>query len=230
VDSNNLGTVPENWLIAPGDRFVGSVVDQITFSSMWKIGNNAIIITFDESNGPLNRIATIVAANHGPRGVIDPTRYNHYSLLASTQQAFGLSCLLKSCSASAMTPLFAITGSTSIRTLPPPYNFPISRDKISAQGPGRQAAPVSLSGSGWIVEPSYNFDSNDNVLAGVSAASATDAWAVGTYYPPPSTSVLAALAHHFDGTRWTAYALPDVGCSKMPYWRSPCLRPGLPGR
>jgi hypothetical protein len=50
----------------------------------------------------------------------------------------------------------------------------------------------------------------DNILAGVSAASATDAWTVGAYYPPGS-HVLATLAQHFDGTRWTAFPLPNVG-------------------
>jgi hypothetical protein len=33
---------------------------------------------------------------------------------------------------------------------------------------------------------------------------------VGAYYPS-SSSVLATLAHHFDGTNWTAYPLPNVG-------------------
>jgi hypothetical protein len=58
--------------------------------------------------------------------------------------------------------------------------------------------------------PSRNLSEQDNVLAAVSAASFTDAWAVGTYYPS-SSGVLATLAHHFDGTRWTAYPLPNVG-------------------
>jgi hypothetical protein len=91
-----------------------------------------------------------------------------------------------------------------------PYNFPTTSDTISAQGAGRDSAPVSLTGTSWSVQPSYSFGSLDNVLAGVSAASATDAWAVGAYYPG-SSNVLATLAHHFDGTRWTAYPLPNVG-------------------
>jgi hypothetical protein len=42
--------VQQKWLIAQGDKFVGNIVNQITSSSMWEIGNNAIIITFDEGN------------------------------------------------------------------------------------------------------------------------------------------------------------------------------------
>jgi hypothetical protein len=109
-----------------------------------------------------------------------------------------------------MTNLLAITGSTTIPKLPPPFDFPTSSDTISPQGAGKEAAPVSLSGSGWRIVPSYNFGLQDNDLAAVSAASMNDAWAVGAYVPPGG-SVLTTLAHHFDGIRWTAYPLPNVG-------------------
>jgi hypothetical protein len=210
VDSDNTGTVQQSFLIAQGDRFVGEVVNEITSSSVWQTGNNAIVITFDEGNRASSSVLTIVVTSHGPRGVQDKTSFNHYSLLASLQQTFGLGCLLNSCTANLMADLFTITGSTTVPALPPPFNFPTTSDTISAQGAGKQVAPVSLTGSGWSVVPSYSFGSQDNILAGVSASSATDAWAVGAYYPPGS-SVLATLAQHFDGTRWTAFPLPNVG-------------------
>lgn len=211
VDSDNTGTIQQGWLIAQGDAFVGSVVNQITSSSMWESGNNAIVVTFDEGNTATSEIATIVIANHGVRGVTDNTAYNHYSLLASLQQTFGLSCLVNSCSATPMANLFAITGSTTIPTLPARFNPPSTSNTISAQGAGKQAAVASLSGAtGWTLVPSYSFGSLDNNLTGVAAASETDAWTVGAYYPS-SSNVLATLAEHFDGTRWTAYPLPNVG-------------------
>ena len=213
VDSDNTGTVQQGWLIAQGDKFVGSVVNMITSSSIWETGNNAIVVTFDEGNIATSQVATIVIANHGVRGVTDNTSYDHYSLLASLQETFGLGCLVNSCSATAMGPLFAITGSTDIPALPPPFNFPTSSDTISAQGPGKPAAAASLTGTGWTVVPSYSFGSLDNILAGVSAASATDAWAVGAYYPS-SSNVLNTLAQHFDGVRWTAFPLPNVGAQE----------------
>ena len=73
--------------------------------------NSAIVITFDENdkeersgqdqgccgndpgsaaNSGGGRIPTIVITNHGPRGVIDDTPYNHYSLLRTTEAAFGI--------------------------------------------------------------------------------------------------------------------------------------------
>lgn len=214
VDSDNTGTVQQSFLIAGGDKFVGNVVNQITSSSTWRTGNSAIVITFDEGNRATSAVATIVVTNHGPRGVEDKTSYNHYSLLASLQQTFGLGCLVNSCTATPMAPLFAIIGSNNIPTLPAPFSFPTSSDTISAQGAGKSAAAVSLAGAtGWTVVPTYSFGSLDNILAGVSAASATDAWAVGAYYPP-SSNVFATLAQHFDGTRWTAFPLPNVGAQE----------------
>src|SRR5215469_7128522 len=171
VDSNASGTVQQNFLIARGDKFVGSVVNQITSSSAWRSGNNAIVVTFDEGNFAKSQIYTAVITNHGPRGLTDKTSYNHYSLLASLQQTFGVGCLLNSCTATSMAKLFAITGATDTPTLPAPFDFPTSADQISPQG---------------------------------------DAWAVGTY-DPSTTSPIVTLAQHFDGTRWTAFPLPNVG-------------------
>ena len=51
----------------------------------------------------------------------------------------------------------------------------------------------------------------DNNLAAVSAGSASDAWAVGSYYASNNPNVLQAMGEHFDGTRWTEFPLPDVG-------------------
>jgi phospholipase C len=122
-------------LIKTGDTMVGQLVGQITHSSLWASAqNNAIIITFDEDNNPSEKptpqgccgfdpksaanfggghIATIVITNHGPRGVVDATAYNHYSLLRTTEEAFGISEYLNHAGDTAsgvksMTPLFAV--------------------------------------------------------------------------------------------------------------------------
>ena len=109
-------------LIAAGDTYASQTVSQIMASSMWAQGNNAIIITWDEADigvtfGPGSitsdggHVATIVITSHGPRGVKDNTAYNHYALLLTIEQAFGLSCLRNSCPAQGgvqpMGPLFA---------------------------------------------------------------------------------------------------------------------------
>ncbi|HEX3666475.1 MAG TPA: alkaline phosphatase family protein [Rhizomicrobium sp.] len=100
-------------LIARGDAVAGRLVAQIMTSPIWsQSGNTAIVITFDENdiehpssghgNGccgsaptdPNNPgggwIPTIVITNHGPRALTDMTPFNHYSLLRTTEDAFGI--------------------------------------------------------------------------------------------------------------------------------------------
>ncbi|BAY25141.1 phosphoesterase [Calothrix sp. NIES-2100] len=102
----------QEQLIKTGDTMIGQVVKQITTSKVWaSSGNNAIVITWDEDSNPHNKketqgccgfdpkspanfggghIATIVITNHGARGVVDKTSYNHYSLLRTTEDALGI--------------------------------------------------------------------------------------------------------------------------------------------
>ncbi|GAX41439.1 phosphoesterase [Tolypothrix sp. NIES-4075] len=99
-------------LIKTGDTKIGEIVKQITTSKLWaEPGNNAIVITWDENDGSRQKnetqgccgfdpksnanfggghIATIVITNHGSRGVVDKTPFNHYSLLRTTEDAFGI--------------------------------------------------------------------------------------------------------------------------------------------
>ncbi|HEX4182175.1 MAG TPA: alkaline phosphatase family protein [Caulobacteraceae bacterium] len=95
-------------LIRRGDRVTGELVKRIQATEAWRSSKNvAIVITFDEGAGktregccavtpdaPSNfgggHIPTIVITNHGPRGVSDPTPYNHYSLLRTIEDAFGI--------------------------------------------------------------------------------------------------------------------------------------------
>jgi hypothetical protein len=96
-------------LIRRGDAFTGGLVRRIQATPAWAgTGNVAIVITFDEganktregccsvtpeaaSNFGGGHIPTIVITNHGPRGLADDTPYNHYSLLRTLEDAFGLS-------------------------------------------------------------------------------------------------------------------------------------------
>jgi phospholipase C len=121
-------------LIKTGDAEIGNVVDQITHSALWSgSDNNAIVITWDEDDGssigtqpqgccgfdPNSRanfggghIATIVVTNHGPRGRVDRTPYNHYSLLRTTEEALGIDDYLNEAARTdkgvkSMVPLFA---------------------------------------------------------------------------------------------------------------------------
>jgi phospholipase C len=102
--------------IARGDAAIGALVLAIQASPLWTApGNAAIVVTFDEDSGKKfdsngkekvqgccgfdkfsaanfggGRIPTIVITNHGPRGIVDAAPYNHYSLLHTTEEAFGI--------------------------------------------------------------------------------------------------------------------------------------------
>jgi phosphatidylinositol-3-phosphatase len=133
-DMHGLARCPNlDRLIATGDEKVGETVRQITNSPLWKsTKNNAIVITWDEDDGSTKssqgccgfnpksqdnfgggRIATIVITNHGARGLVDPTPYNHYSLLRTTEEAFGIQEYLNfanqtQAGVKSLTPLFAV--------------------------------------------------------------------------------------------------------------------------
>ena len=126
----------EQGRIARGDAYAGALVDRIMQSPVWSApGNTAIVVTFDEASHHVypgdpagccawepgsaanfggGRIPTIVIANHGPRALQDATPYNHYSLLRSLEEAFGIEQYLRHAADSAkgvvsMQPLFAST-------------------------------------------------------------------------------------------------------------------------
>jgi len=119
-------------LIRRGDAYTGELVRRIQATRAWAgPGNVAIVITFDEGSGgskggccaaPIGgaivgggHIPTIVITNHGPRGLEDRTPYNHYSLLRTLEDAFGIGEHLGHAADTAtgvrpMTALFAASG------------------------------------------------------------------------------------------------------------------------
>jgi hypothetical protein len=77
-------------------------------SSAWNEGS-AIIITWDEGNSSAGcckspagngggNVPLIVITSHGLRHVVlSSTDYNHYSLLGTIEQLWGLGCLANTC-------------------------------------------------------------------------------------------------------------------------------------
>ena len=93
-----------------GDAFVDAWSKRIMASPSWKAGS-AIVVTFDEGGGGDTlggggRIATIVVTPGGPRGVVSKVAYNHYSLLRTLEEGFGLPLLREAKTAAPMTDLF----------------------------------------------------------------------------------------------------------------------------
>ena len=115
-------------LIAKGDAFVRGAVTAIMSSSAWQAGS-VIVIAWDESdasnagccNGPVGvggvtlgggNVPLIVITSRGPHHlVLGNGSYNHYSLLATIEQVWGLGCLANTCGMSGgnlLTPLFEV--------------------------------------------------------------------------------------------------------------------------
>jgi hypothetical protein len=98
----------KDGLIRRGDAEIARLVGAIERTPAWKGSDNfAIVITFDEGAGRARdgccgvtpeaisnfgggHIPTIVITNHGPHGLADDTPYNHYSLLRTIEDAFGI--------------------------------------------------------------------------------------------------------------------------------------------
>jgi len=114
-------------LIAQGDSFIHTVVQQIMSSVAWQNGA-AIIITWDENdngnggccNSPTGvgggtlgggNVPLIVITSRGSQHkILTSNVYNHYSLLATIEDLWNLGCIANTCDISAsasLSPLFA---------------------------------------------------------------------------------------------------------------------------
>ncbi len=103
-----LNCPPGRALQRTGDVFVKTWTDAIMASPAWS-GRSAIVITFDEGTddaGGGGRVATVVVTTRGPRGVKSGLLHNHYSLLRTLEEGWGLPPLREAARASPMTDLF----------------------------------------------------------------------------------------------------------------------------
>jgi hypothetical protein len=85
------------------DDYLRTMLDLLMHSSLWSSERSAIVITADEGGTNLGccgvdpgggRVATIVIRSDQSAPQQDATPYNHVSLLATMQTAFGLGCRL----------------------------------------------------------------------------------------------------------------------------------------
>jgi phosphatidylinositol-3-phosphatase len=102
----NLTNSMHDGTTRQGDAFLKSFVPRITGSAAWKDGG-ALFIVWDEGKetGP-NHITALVISPLVARGTRSSVRYDHYSLLATIENAWHLGCLGKSCGATPMTAFF----------------------------------------------------------------------------------------------------------------------------
>ncbi len=91
-----------------------------------------------------------------------------------------------------------------------PVAFAIALAVGMSVGAGTAAATVSEAAA-WGTVPSPNASELQNELAGISAASEDDVWAVGRYNSgrPPTATGRDTLALHWDGAGWSTVPTPN---------------------
>lgn len=98
----NLCNDMHDCSMAKGDAFLMAFVPRVLRAPDW--AHTLLVITFDEGTTGTNgggRVFTVVA-RAGLSGKVSTITHNHYALLRTVEQVFGLPCLHESCSASAM--------------------------------------------------------------------------------------------------------------------------------
>jgi phosphatidylinositol-3-phosphatase len=105
-DPNDNGTQAglNPALIILGDQAVEKTVEAIHDSSVWKQGNNAIVVIWDENDYAvqpiINKVFAIVDTNYGVHKITSNEFYTHFSLLRSFEGGLGLPCLNHACDTS----------------------------------------------------------------------------------------------------------------------------------
>ena len=102
----NLCNSMHDCSIAMGDAFLHSFVPTILNSPAWQQGG-VLFITWDENEGQFgNRVATLVISQAVPKGFQSDVAHDHYSLLRTIEDAWGLGCLNNTCTANNLNEFF----------------------------------------------------------------------------------------------------------------------------
>ena len=112
-DGTQAGLNPA--LMQMGDVSVRRIVTAIKDSPVWKQGQNAIVVLWDEDDYSIspttNKVLAIVDTSYGTHGIQSAAFYTHFSLLKSIESGLGLPCLNHACDStvSVMSDLFGST-------------------------------------------------------------------------------------------------------------------------
>ena len=76
--------------VQAGDDWLSRQVPKILTSPAFSTKNSLLVVTYDEGNGSSNRVLTVFAGPAARKGYVSETRYTHYSLLRTIEDAWGL--------------------------------------------------------------------------------------------------------------------------------------------
>lgn len=95
--------------VSAGDRWLAQWVPRLLASPAYAAGDTVLMITWDEGFGDTNRVAAVVVSPATSPGTRVATRFDHYSLLASTEDLLGLPRLGHARTAASMAPAFGLS-------------------------------------------------------------------------------------------------------------------------
>ena len=103
----NLTNSGHDGTTAQADAFLRAFVPRITGSAAWR-QNGALFIVWDEGREQgANHVAALLVSPLVRPGARSAIRYDHYSLLATIERAWGLGCLGNSCTSNTLSAFFA---------------------------------------------------------------------------------------------------------------------------
>ena len=102
-DLKSARTLPDYVFITPdmcssthdcpvrtGDDWLSRQVPKILASPAFTSKNSLLVVTYDEGRGSSNQVATVFAGPAARKGYTSDTRFTHYSLLRTVEDAWGL--------------------------------------------------------------------------------------------------------------------------------------------
>ena len=76
--------------VRTGDDWLSRQVPRILRSPAFTTKNSLLVVTYDEGSKSNNHIVTVFAGPAARKGYTSDTRYTHYSLLRTVEDAWGL--------------------------------------------------------------------------------------------------------------------------------------------
>ena len=116
----NLCNDTHDCTVSSGDDWLAREVEKLVQSSAYRAGHTVVFITYDEGTGdtptdcmaharaPSCHVATVVVSPSTPPGARSAERFNHYSLLRTTEDVLGLRHLGMAAGANSMSRPFGL--------------------------------------------------------------------------------------------------------------------------
>lgn len=104
----NLCDDTHDCAVRAGDSWLATWVPELLAGPNYRARNTLVVVTWDEGVGSDNRIPTIVVAPSVAGGTVAVERFDHYSLLRTTEDLLGLGRLGAAASARSMTGAFRL--------------------------------------------------------------------------------------------------------------------------